>query len=471
MLEHLALAAGIGAVGVIALLLLGTQIMNWYWPVLLFIGAAGAGLWRLQSQRLNRYQLAQVVDARLGMDDRISTTIYFRGKLPVEVLAPVERQATERLGAADMRIAAPVSMPRHGYVSIALAVAAVGALVVRYGVLHTFDLRPPIASLEFGVFTPAANVQAATKKSAIQENFEEQLKQMGLPPEDLQAPDEEALRPIETTVPAAGDEPGAEAGDAKGKREGNSPQPTPNGESAEAGEASDGDAAAGEEGAQGQPDARAGKPGTQPPSTKDGNPGGQNGLMNKMRDALANLLNKLNIQPPPSEQQTASLQQQSQPNREGPMSQGGTQTKGKGQGDGESKDNAEGEKGNEAGDNASGDRSKAGDKDGDQPGGQNSKTGMGKQDGEKAIREAEQVAAMGKISEIFGKRAQQLTGEMTVEVSSGKQGLKTAWSERSAGHSNAGGEIGRDEVPLAYQTYVQRYFEEIRKTPPKPARN
>jgi hypothetical protein len=77
---------------------------------------------------------------------------------------------------------------------------------------------------------------------------------------------------------------------------------------------------------------------------------------------------------------------------------------------------------------------------------------------------------MGKISEILGKRAQQLTGEITVEVSSGKQNLKTAWTERKALHADTGGEVNRDEIPLAYQSYIQRYFEEIRKTTPKPAR-
>jgi hypothetical protein len=95
---------------------------------------------------------------------------------------------------------------------------------------------------------------------------------------------------------------------------------------------------------------------------------------------------------------------------------------------------------------------------------------MGQQDGEKAIREAQQLAAMGKISEIFGKRAQQLTGEMTVEVSSGKQQLKTAWSERKALHADTGAEVNRDEIPLAYQSYIQRYFEEVRKTPAKAKR-
>ena len=72
---------------------------------------------------------------------------------------------------------------------------------------------------------------------------------------------------------------------------------------------------------------------------------------------------------------------------------------------------------------------------------------------------------MGKISEIIGKRAASVTGEVMVEVASGKQQLKTQYSDRKAAHAEAGGEINRDEVPLAYQQYVQQYFEEIRKLP------
>jgi hypothetical protein len=69
---------------------------------------------------------------------------------------------------------------------------------------------------------------------------------------------------------------------------------------------------------------------------------------------------------------------------------------------------------------------------------------------------------MGKISEIFGKRAQNLTGEVMVEVAAGKQQLRTQYSQRSASHTDAGGEIHRDEIPLVYQHYVQQYFEQIR---------
>jgi len=43
--------------------------------------------------------------------------------------------------------------------------------------------------------------------------------------------------------------------------------------------------------------------------------------------------------------------------------------------------------------------------------------------------------------------------------------LKTQYSQRNATHVEAGSDINRDEIPLAYQQYVQQYFEEIRKLP------
>ncbi len=110
-------------------------------------------------------------------------------------------------------------------------------------------------------------------------------------------------------------------------------------------------------------------------------------------------------------------------------------------------------------------RGEAGDKNAARSDSADSKSGVGSQDGDKEAKMAEQVAAMGKISELIGKRSASVTGEMMVEVASGKQQLKTQYSNQRAEHTGAGGDVDRDEVPLAYQAYVRRYFEEIRKQP------
>jgi len=54
-----------------------------------------------------------------------------------------------------------------------------------------------------------------------------------------------------------------------------------------------------------------------------------------------------------------------------------------------------------------------------------------------------------------------------VEVKSGTQDLKTTYSQTSAAHTDSGGQIHRDEIPLLYQPYVEQYFEQVHKAPPK----
>jgi hypothetical protein len=464
-LDSVAIAAAFGAAGAILLLLVGTQILDWYWPVLLFAAVLIVGALRARKRLMPEYRLAQVIDAGLNLQDRLSTVVFFRGAGPASAaLDTVERQARELLHPEDVKRAIPFRMPRNAYVSIALLVAAAGLLGVRYGVLRTLDLSAPIAQIEFGVFHQPAKVEAASKKSAIQERFEEQLRQLGLNVEDLDAPSERALEPNEANVSAV-PEPG---GDQKtsGKREGQNPQPEP-GEEAENGEKSDGDAsdAASEAGAENQ---KGEKPPQKPPQdAKQGQPGSQDGMMEKMKNALANLLNKLKM-PARSEQQQASLNPATSAGKE-QQSEQGMPSRNKSSSEGQPNSAQQGDPNGQEGEKMAGNQGKSGDRDADKPGSEDSKSGMGKSDGDKSIKEAEQLAAMGKISEIFGKRAQQLTGEITVEVSSGKQHLKTAYTDRKAAHADTGAETARDEIPLIYQSYIKRYFEEVHKTAPKSA--
>jgi hypothetical protein len=98
-------------------------------------------------------------------------------------------------------------------------------------------------------------------------------------------------------------------------------------------------------------------------------------------------------------------------------------------------------------------------------------SGIGRQDGSKDLRAAQQEKAMGKLSEVIGKRSANVSGEMTVEVQSGSQQLKTGYTQKSAQHAATGGDASRDEVPLDLQPYVSGYFDEIRKQPAaKPAK-
>ncbi len=57
---------------------------------------------------------------------------------------------------------------------------------------------------------------------------------------------------------------------------------------------------------------------------------------------------------------------------------------------------------------------------------------------------------------------------MTVAVGQPKQPLQTAMTQQKTGHTDAGGEIHRDQVPLADQLFVEQYFKEVRKSTPAP---
>ena len=53
-----------------------------------------------------------------------------------------------------------------------------------------------------------------------------------------------------------------------------------------------------------------------------------------------------------------------------------------------------------------------------------------------------------------------------VEVQSGKQQLKTSYSNTKATHAETDGDVTRDEIPLALQPYIQQYFSEVHKAEP-----
>ncbi|MDQ6707615.1 MAG: hypothetical protein M3Z85_16765, partial [Acidobacteriota bacterium] len=199
---------------------------------------------------------------------------------------------------------------------------------------------------------------------------------------------------------------------------------------------------------------------------KQANSGENSSLMAKLRDAVSNMLSKARSQPENAGGQkpsSAQGKQQAQAQKPGGNEKGAP---GQGQQAG-GKESAEAQDGQQAGDsendqNAPG---KGGGKSADQQTASQPGSGIGKQDGAKDLKAAEQLAAMGKLSEIIGKRSANVSGEIMVEVESGPQQLHTAYSQRSAKHGESTGEVSRDEVPVALQSYVQQYFEEIRKVP------
>jgi hypothetical protein len=465
--------------GAILLLLLGTQILNWYWLVLLFTVSLAAGAYRARKQVLSPYQVSQSIDAQLGLHDSLSTAFFFsqhpdHGSATRDFVEG-QRQVAEGLArSADVRQGLPFVTPRTFYVNAALAVAVCAMFGLRYGVNRSLDLRPSLVKIAFdGFLGHPREIADASRKQGRRPFDQDGHRDPGMAvdpweskPADLDPASDETLKTIdepEVNNPDGGSDAGAKA-KATGKDQqqpGDDPLNADKGESSPPGEEAAGDQEASPDGGQ-----QSGKqPNTPKNSNQSSNSGENSSLSDKMRDALANLMAKLKMQTKSSDgKQGGSSAQNSQGQKQNQSQNANSKSSpGQQQSEANASSQSQGDQQAQNGSQqAAQGRSEARNSDHSTEDG---KSGVGKQDGDKSAREAEQLAAMGKISEIIGKRSANVTGEVMVEVASGKQQLRTQYSQRKATHVESGGEINRDEVPLAYQQYVQQYFEEIRKLP------
>jgi hypothetical protein len=475
------LAVALAAVfaGAILLLLIGTQILDWYWLALLFALSFGYGLWTVLRRAPSQYQIAQLIDARLHLYDAVSTAFHFANAdepISDEVREAQARQAQEAAASADVRTALPYEWPKFTLWTAGLALAALSLFGIRYLITQSLDTKPSLVAMAFeNFFTPSPDRQVEQARNQKKRPLDPDLEKLGVQVNDSETqrndldPGNDATNIVDTPevnnpdsnadgkskaktqqvdVKAQGKENGDEEGE-KGKDNADSKGKENGDEGNSSGEKN-------------APDAK-----NQQQDKKGDQKGDESSLLDKMKDAMANMLNKLKMD---GQQQK---QQQAQNSKEGQQSGKGQQkSDDKGQqdkngqqqgGQGEQKEQnaqAQGQQGQKQ-ENAQG----KGGEQGKQPQSPDAKSGIGKSDGNKDVEEAENVRAMGKISEILGKRQKDVTGEMMIEVSSGKQQLKTSYSNQSVTHKEAGGEINRDEVPLIYQQYVEKYFDQIHAAP------
>jgi hypothetical protein len=415
------------------------------------------------------YQIAQRIDSRLGLHDAISTAWHFErntppADVPEEVIQAQAAQAQYLATTADPADAVPWRAPKRIYTLCVIAAAAGGLFILRYGLLGSLDLRQPIVEAVADFFQPSKHVVARAKKNSKlpgEDPLGIALDEDQRRPEDLDAASDAVLD--ESTIPNVDNldvksVERAKQTDVKAQAdEGDSLMEGEEGEESEGKPGSDkGSESGSEPGSQGDE-----KNGSQ--SDEAGSGQENSSLLDKMRDAMANLMSKLKIPPQAGKQSQQSAKGQQGGQRD-QASNKGKPGEGKGQGKGSPNDDpnsdmkASGDQQAQAGDG------KSADKNADQGASSDPKSGMGKQDGSKDIQNAEQQAAMGKLSEIFGRRAANITGEVMVEVTSSRQqNLRTAYGKSTAQHKDSGGEVRRDEVPLELQHYVQQYFEQVRK--------
>ncbi len=445
----------------IVLLLLGTEILDWYWLLPIPLATLAIALYRVRQRVPSLYVTAQVVDRRMNLSDTLSTAVYFSAegasKAPEDLRRRQWEQAEQTARSVDARRAIPFTMPRSVYPMAALVLVASSLFALRYGLTRRLDLGMPMGRILADAL-----------------GFEN--------PKTASAPERKNIRPGEWPREDGDDSPldaqpksddQSLAGDPLDE---NQDQKKDAGKAAEKNSKSDQAKADSQNGddpqGQGQERASDQENPDRPSNAKEGQnqqSGGQDSnnsssssLLSKMRDAVQNLLSSMKQQPnganAQQQQQNSSAQNSKQKNQQnaGKQKNGEKQN---GQAGGQEQDpdlsNESQQAENSLGQGDDAQPSKK------QPGG-----GAGNRDGEKDLKQAEQLAAMGKISQIIGKRSQNLSGEATIETQSTVQQLRTAYSDRAAQHADAGGEIGRDEIPAALESYVEQYFEQVRKEPP-----
>jgi len=455
-------AVSAALVAFILLILLGTEILAWYWVLPIPAAALLVAWYRVRQRLPPPYRSAQIVDRRMDLADSLSTAVYFEAH-PASTASPelrrLQAEQTERMAeGVDVRRAVPLTLPRTAYAMAALILVASSLFALRYGLTRRLDLNAPMAR----IVEQALGLDTTHTASAPQRK-------------DLRLPDagpEDGGSPVDADKPS--DDPNLQAGDPLDDNK--EPQNAASAKPADKNSKDEEAKAEGQNGedpqGQGEPrasdDQNSGKGSNSEKQNQQASGQDPNGssnsssLLSKVKEAMQNLLSSMKQQPAGAnsqqQQQNQSAQNSKQKGQQnaGKQSQKGEKTSGQAGGEEQDPDlSSESQQAENA--PGKGDDSKPSNK---QPGG-----GIGTRDGSKDVKAAEQLAAMGKITQIIGKRSATLSGEATVEVQSTVQQLRTAYSDRTAEHADAGGDIGRDEIPVALESYVKRYFDQVRNQP------
>jgi hypothetical protein len=475
-IEQAALAATLVLAGCTLVLITGTLLLNWYWIGILALVGLAAATYRLLRRIPSAYDTAQLLDRRLALHDTISTAWHLSQNPELAAteagqfqLSQAEKAAAE----ANAIIALPLRFKRSWALPVGLAAVACALFTVRYFVQRDLDLSHSLVPLRLNELAgnranPAASGRGAPGNVPNQEA------------DGAAQPDSSALNSRMGDV-AGADDPeataaGARASAAELPRQNIASDPTTNSGNQDS---QNGDSTPGEQSSRSSN--RSADNGAtasdqsmpqRPIAAQEKNNG--NSLMNRMKDAVSSLMAKLKPSEG-SEQRSAqeSARSASTPDRDqsqsdsapsrnqtsAPQASQSAQTDSKGNQQSQAAEVAQSPQSHVASRSESSGHDQA-------------KSGIGRQDGEKKLKAAEEERAMGKLAEIIGKRSRDVSGDMMVEAPSGKEQLRTAYSGKLAEHSDTGGEINSDEIPVELQEYVREYMERIHQQPlPAPKTN
>jgi hypothetical protein len=466
-LAQFAFAAAVFVSGFVLMLILGTRYLEW-WTLGVFAAVGMAiGSYRVFQKAPDSYTTAVRLDENAQLHDALSTALHFSGH-PAgspEFLQSQRRQAENAAGGVQLDQAVPFLVPRSLYVMAALCVLASALVAVRFGFGHGLNLRAPLTELLFEdeAIRDAKKAQALYPKSQKQWMQEAQslLSKLGMQPQpnepvpgDPDALDKAIEQAMQNPAEAAAqNQKGGAAGKNGQTKAGESSKDSQNGDPLDNGDQKPNDDQQAAEGASpksGDPSAKT--------SGKGGSPSTKESLLSRLKDAVSNMLSKSDKQNDSASQKTQQSAKNEQANGDKGQPGKGAQQKGVSESDAQ---DGQPDNDSQSGQQAQGKLNSAANQTPAQGG-----SGIGSQDGSKELKEAAQLKAMGKISEIIGQRSATVSGETTVEVQSGSQKLHTDYSNTSAAHAETDGDVTRDEIPLALQAYVQQYFNEVRKTAP-----
>jgi len=466
-LAQSALAAAVIVGGFALMLVAGTALLGmWTLGVIAAAGIAVA-IMRLRRNVPDEYTTAVQLDQSQHLHDALSTAVYFNHKSD-KARAYQESQRTQAEEAAaqvSAETAVPFTFPRVAYVLAGLAVLASGLTALRYR-SGRLDLSAPLTSLLFEDLSSKQAKKDAPRGGDKSQKWMQEAQTllaklgMGEDPNQPLPGDAEALQNAMNqamqngATPAATGQKGADGkqGDGKKGSEGDqsaASDPLDNGGAQTSADAmSDAQSQSGDN-----------KPSGIKVNGKASSGNKSESLLSQLKDALSTLMSQ-SKQDEKNEEQINNEKQDGQNDSmnadkvnasKSASQKDSSQTSAKDDDPNSDKSKDESAKGKLDSKQNSNNSGEAG-------------SGIGTQDGSKAIKEAELLKAMGKISELIGKRAANVTGETTVEVQSGNQQLRTAYSKTAATHAETDGDVSRDEIPVSLQPYVQQYFAEVRKS-------
>ncbi len=462
--ERCAIAATVVLAALVMMLLVGTQVLDSRWLFLLAAVGLGIAAYQVRRSLIGHYRVAQILDRRLQLADSLSTAWFLLTRPGVPSREPVAEfqlhNAEQAAQTVDVSSAFPFTGRRPWLIVAALAILATTLFGLRYFVTRSLSIEHSLIPFQLAdVFERNDKDSEEAQRQKAESNGSDQSRpQNNTAKNDAKKDAKDPTRPDQPPPTAPGDMQGpgqnpnqpAEMREAKQANDEQSKQ-SPDG----AGSMQK----AGEKQSDNQQDADAQKPSSDDAANS---PKSSNGLIDRMKDALSSLAAKMRPprqpkQPgsdqkagdPKNGEQPDSAKDQNNPSQQASSNQEASEQTAQSS-QGQAKEQSRAGQGRSA--DQSADRSKS-----------ESHSGVGSQDGDKSTKDAEQLKAMGKLAEIIGKRSASATGDVMVENPSGKQRLQTEYSQRVGNHSDLGGEINRDEIPLMYQQYVREYMSQVRR--------